>query len=294
MEIFKKKYDLKKVKESAYIKYQDAGIFDSSDLEWLLACSLNKNRTQLHLLEKINYAQNKKIQRAIKKRLKFIPISKIFHSANFYGLNFFVNKNVLSPRNETEIMVEQALQILKNIKNPRVLDLCSGSGIIGITIKKKIQDAVVTCLDISKKALYVAKKNAKIHGADIKFVKSNMFEILKKEQSYDMIISNPPYIKTSDLASLDDEVKKNDPLIALNGGIDGLEFYKTISHNAQNYLKNDGVILVEIGFNQASQVKKLFQNNFENIQVLKDYGGNDRVIIASAKRINNDWKNKKN
>lgn len=294
MEIFEKKYDFKKVKKSALKKYESAGIYDSSDLDWLLACSLDKNRTELQLVTEISNKEHGRIQRVLKKRLKYIPVSKIFHSANFYGLDFFVNKNVLSPRNETEVLVEQALNLLKNKQDSQILDLCSGSGIIGITIKNKFPTANVTCLDISQKALYVAKKNAKKHNVSVKFVKSNMFEILKKEQSYDMIISNPPYIKTNDLTKLDDEVKKNDPMLALDGGVDGLEFYKILSHNAQNYLKKDGIILVEIGFNQANQVKKLFQNNFENVRVLKDYGGNDRVVIAVKKRIDNDWKNKKN
>lgn len=294
MEVFEKNYDFKKVKNSAYKKYQSAGIYDLSDLDWLLACSLNKNRTELKLVQYISLKEYNRIKRAIKKRLQYIPVSKIFHSANFYGLDFFVNKNVLSPRNETEILVEEALKMLSNIRNPRVLDLCSGSGIIGITVKKKNPEAVVTCLDISKKALYVAKKNAKKNNVDIKFVKSNMFELLKKNLAYDMIISNPPYIKTSDLEKLADEVKYNDPIISLNGGKNGLDFYKNIANNAYKYLKPEGYVLVEIGFNQAKQVSKLFQNDYENIKVLNDYSGKQRVIIAKTKRINNDWKNKKN
>lgn len=283
-----KTYDFKKVKQSALKKYESAGIFDVSDLEWLLACCQEKNRTEIAFLKEITKSDLNKIQRALKKRLSGMPVSKIFRSANFYGRDFFVNNNVLSPRSETEILVEEAIKKLKNIPSAHVLDLCSGSGIIGITVKKEMPDCTVACLDVSPRALYVANKNAKKHGVKIKFLKSDMFGALKKNASYDMIISNPPYIKTDDLEKLDGEVKNYDPKISLDGGVSGLDFYEIISARAKQYLKPGGQVLVEVGFNQAEQVKKLLSKNFCNIEVVKDYSSIDRVVLATVKREHHD------
>lgn len=264
-------------------KLLKAGIESSAEAEWLIAESLNKKRNDIRLQTTINKEEYKKIIWATSKREKHIPLSKIFNRACFYGLDFYVDKNVLSPRPETEILVEEIIKEIKNSENKKinVLDLCTGSGCIAITIAKNT-NAKVYAIDVSENALNVAKKNAEAHNVNVKFINSDLFSNLKKEK-FDYIISNPPYICSKDILALEDEVKKNDPLISLDGGEDGLYFYKEIAKHAPNYLNKNGKIFLEIGINQAKSVKKLLQNNFENIKIKKDYSGIDRVVIADLK-----------
>lgn len=276
-----KTYDIKKVKLSALKQYESAGIFDENDLDWLIACSLKKNKTEYQMLKTIDKKQYQKIQRALKKRLIHMPISKIFHNVNFYGRDFFVNNNVLSPRNETEILTEQAIKLLQNKPNLTVLDLCCGSGAIGITVKKEMPLSQVTCLDISPKALYVTRKNAKKLDAMVKIIKSDMFNALKQKQKYDIIISNPPYIKSDELNNLDLEVKNFDPIISLDGKKSGLEFYEQIAEQANKYLIPGGFLILEVGYNQAKIVKKMLETKFSDVKIIKDYNNIERVVIAT-------------
>ena len=157
----------------------------------------------------------------------------------------------------------------------------TGSGVIAITIAKETSANVVAS-DISHQALEVAKKNAKTNNAKIKFVESDIFKGLKKDK-FDLIISNPPYIPSKEVLTLDDEVKKYDPILALDGGDDGLSFYREIAEQAPMHLKEDGIIVLEIGFNQGQSIKKLLQNSFKNIKIKKDYSGNDRIVVAQKK-----------
>ena len=260
----------------------DAGIVDDLEAEWLIANSLNIGLSDLKLLTHISNEQYEKIKLALEKREQRIPISKIFNRCDFYGRDFYVNNNVLSPRQETELVVEQAIQEIKKInKRAKVLDLMTGSGVIAITIALETNSNVYAS-DISKQALEVAKKNAKKHNAKIKFIESDIFKSFKHEK-FDVIVSNPPYICSKDILTLDEEVKKYDPLISLDGGEDGLFFYKEIANNCLKFLKDNGVLVLEIGYNQGQSVKKLLQNNFKNIRIKKDYSGNDRIVIASKK-----------
>lgn len=260
----------------------EAGIEDIAETEWLVACALGKNRGEIKLLNFVSKEEYKKIKNALAKREKRMPISKIFNSASFFGRDFYVDKNVLSPRPETEQVVEEAIKEIKKVgKKPCVLDLMTGSGAIATTLALET-NAVVFASDVSKLALEIAKKNAKKNGAKIKFVESDIFKGFKKEK-FDVIVSNPPYIKSEDILGLDDEVKKFDPILALDGGEDGLYFYREIAASAPAFLKEGGTLVLEIGFNQGESVKKLLQKNFKNIKIKKDYGGNDRIVVATKK-----------
>ncbi len=157
----------------------------------------------------------------------------------------------------------------------------TGSGIIAITLAKQTK-AKVFASDISESALAVARKNAKTQKVKIKFIQSDVFKNMKKER-FDLIISNPPYIPSKDILTLDDEVKKYDPLIALDGGDDGLFFYREIAENATRFLNKGGILVLEIGEDQGQSVKKLLQKNFETIRIKKDYSNNDRIVIAKLK-----------
>lgn len=205
------------------------------------------------------------------------PLQYVTNSQNFFGLKFYVNENVLIPQPDTEILVEEAIERIKEInkKNVKVLDLCTGSGAIAISIKNELKDKVdVYASDISKEALLVAKKNAKeiLENESITFIESDMFKSISEK--FDVIVSNPPYIKTEIIKSLDKEVQE-EPYIALDGGIDGLKFYKEIRENIEKYLEDNGTLLMEIGYDQKEEVLNLFNNAI----CIKDFDNNDRVII---------------
>lgn len=218
----------------------------------------------------------------IEKITKGIPLQHITHKQEFMKMDFFVNEDVLIPRQDTEILVEEVIKIAKKKNRPKILDLCTGSGAIAISLKKFVPNSDVYAVDISEKALEIARKNARKLEADVKFIKSNLFENLKKEK-FDIIVSNPPYIKREDIMNLSEEVK-NEPQIALDGGIDGLDFYKKISEQAIEYLKLDSYLCFEIGYNQKNDVIKIIEDdqNYKNTYCKKDLYGNDRIIITQV------------
>lgn len=267
-------------------------IDDPSEAEWLIATVLEKNRTEMRLVTTVTPAQLQKIRDAINLRIEHMPLSKIFGWTEFYGMRFVVDKNVLSPRPETELLCEQAINHIKKHDSKRALDLCCGSGCIAITLAKNTKAKIDAC-DISRAALKIAEKNAKNLAARINFFESNMFSGLKKNVKFDIIVSNPPYIATKEIALLDDEVKNHDPHLALDGGTDGLDFYRVISENAPDFLKKDGVLMLEIGDGQASAIKKILSANFKSIKIIKDYNNIDRIVIATTKGAKNAGKNKK-
>lgn len=209
------------------------------------------------------------------------PLQYVTNIQNFFGLKFYVDENVLIPQPDTEILVEEAIERikkiidLKGIKKVKVLDLCTGSGAIAISIKNELKEKVeVYASDISKKALNVAKKNAELILKDekISFIESDMFNSI--EEKFDVIVSNPPYIKTEVIKTLDKEVQE-EPMIALDGGYDGLKFYKEIRNEIENHLEDDGILLMEIGYDQKEELLNLFKNAI----CIKDFADNDRVII---------------
>ena len=248
---------------------------DVKDADFILSEVLNISVTNLFIERDVSLEDEQKIMNCISERLKGKPVTKIFNKAYFYGLEFFIDENVLSPRPETELVVDTALSYLKGRDNLKVLDLCTGSGAIACAIKK-YSDASVTASDISNKALKVASLNAKNLGLDINFIKSDMFTEI--QDTFDIIVSNPPYIESDVCKTLDEEVLKFDPLISLDGGADGLDFYRTIKDNL-NQLKPNGVLIMEIGYNQGESLKQIFKEY--KTEVLKDYNNLDRVVVVS-------------
>ena len=211
------------------------------------------------------------------------PIQYITHYQEFMKLDFYVDENVLIPQPDTEILVEKVIEILKNKKNTcSVLDMCTGCGAIGISIAKYIPKADIYVSDISKSALQIAKKNALKNGVEnIHFILSDRFKSIYKKD-FDIIVSNPPYIETDMIKDLPTEVK-NEPHLALDGGNDGLDFYRTLSNQSISYLKSNGYLCLEIGYQQKEEVSKLLKNHFKNIKIFQDYGGRDRVVISEVK-----------
>ena len=195
------------------------------------------------------------------------------------NLNFYVDENVLIPQPDTETLVLQAIKRIKQYENNniKVLDLCTGSGAIAISLAKEFENknVQVYASDISDKALEVAKKNSKKNDVHINFINSNMFENI--DEKFDIIVSNPPYIETETIKKLSKDVQQ-EPHIALDGGFDGLEFYKIIASEYEKYLNDNGTLLLEIGYNQKQSVTELFINR--NVECIKDLAQNDRVIIV--------------
>ena len=271
----------------------DAGIESFSlDAELLLmkAASISREDILTYPEKIIDKDTAWQFKRFIETRATKMPLKYITNNCEFMSLDFYVDNNVLIPRPDTEILVEYVINdINQNLKNNlnepvQVLDLCTGSGCIAISIAKYCGNAIVTATDISSAALSVAKKNAeKIGVADrVTFIKNDVItEKLNMETKFDLIISNPPYIRAADIDDLQPDIKKFEPLSALYGGDDGLDFYKSITSKAPGYLKPGGKLVVEIGFDQSIEVSELFSNNgFSGIETLKDLGGNDRAVIG--------------
>lgn len=213
------------------------------------------------------------------------PVQYITNEQEFMNLKFYVDENVLIPQPDTEILVEEAIKTIAEIrpeKNIKVLDLCTGSGAIAIAIKKYAEDAKkqieVYASDISEKAIKIAEKNAKRNNVHINLILSDIFQKME-EKNFDIILSNPPYIETQTISSLSKEVQY-EPHMALDGGEDGLEFYRVIAENAHEYLNENGSILLEIGYNQKKKVMQILEEakKYSNIRCIKDLSDNDRVI----------------
>ena len=218
----------------------------------------------------------------IEKLTKGIPLQHITHRQEFMKMDFFVDENVLIPRSDKEILVEEVIKIAQKYNSPRILDLCTGSGAIAISLKKFVPNADITAVDISEKALEIAQKNAEKLEAKINFVKSDLFDKLDNKK-FDIIVSNPPYIRKDEIKKLSEEVQK-EPKIALDGGEDGLDFYRIIAEQAINYLKTGSFLCFEIGYNQKNDVIKIIEDeqNYKNTYCKKDLYGNDRIIITQV------------
>lgn len=234
--------------------------------------------------EQISNDIEEKFKQCINKLNNGIPIQYIIHKQEFMGINFYVDSDVLIPQPDTEILVEEVIEILKQEQTKKsVLDLCTGSGAIGVSIAK-YTDSIVTMSDVSKNALEIAKKNASSNEVIDKceFVLSDMFKNIYGQ--FDIVVSNPPYIKSQVIKLLDKEVQ-NEPTLALDGGKDGLNFYKIIAESAYKYLKKDGVLALEIGYDQKEKVIKLLEESgkYQNIYSKKDLAGNDRIIVCQYK-----------
>ena len=250
----------------------------------LMQYVLNETRQYVIVNDMENLEKNKEKQyfEGIKILKKGIPIEHITHQKEFMKLNFFVDKNVLIPRQDTEILVEEVIKIAKRINAKKILDLCTGSGAIAVSLAKYLPQTEITAIDISNDALKIAKKNAVSNNVEnqITFISSDMFTNLNEEK-FDIIVSNPPYIKTNVIKELDIQVK-NEPYIALDGGEDGLDFYKKIINESYQYLKCNGYLCLEIGFDQKFDIIELIENaeKFEGTYSKKDLFDNDRIIIT--------------
>ena len=250
----------------------------------LLQYILKKSRQYLIVYD--NQEVDKKAQWEyfvnIEKLTKGMPLQHITHTQEFMKMDFYVDENVLIPRPDTEILVEETIKIAQTMERPKILDLCTGSGAIAISLKKYIPSAQVYAVDISKKALEIAKKNAHRLEAEVKFIESNLFEKIKNEK-FDIIVSNPPYIKKSDINYLSQEVQK-EPQIALDGGYDGLDFYRKISYQAIDYLKFGSYLCFEIGYDQKEEVLEILKGieHYTKTYCKKDLCGNDRVVITQV------------
>lgn len=207
------------------------------------------------------------------------PLQYVIGKWEFMGRTFIVTPDVLIPRPDTEILCECAANYIKGRSgNVAVLDLCTGSGCIGISIACEAKNSTVSCEDISKAALKIAEENARLNGAKINFILSDMFENCG---TYDVIVSNPPYIPTKTIDELASTVKNFEPHIALDGGEDGLDFYRIIAKNAKKHMTCGGKLFLEIGCDQRESVSRIFADNgYCDTQVVRDYGSNDRVIIC--------------
>ena len=218
----------------------------------------------------------------IEKLSQGIPLQHITHSQEFMKMDFYVNEKVLIPRPDTEILVEEVIKIASKMQNPVILDLCTGSGAIGISIAKYVKDAKIYATDISEEALEIARRNAQNLGVTekIKFIKSNLFDKIKKIK-FDIIVSNPPYIKKEDIHYLSEEVQK-EPELALNGGDDGLDFYRKIVNQSIEYLKLGSYLCMEIGYDKKIDVIDIIEqeNKYVDTYSKKDLYGNDRIIVT--------------
>ncbi|MGL5354958.1 MAG: peptide chain release factor N(5)-glutamine methyltransferase [Cetobacterium sp.] len=271
-------------KSIEYLLKNDVG--DSKlDAEYIFAHVLKVKRTvlSLNLRREITSAEKEEIKDLLQKRAKEKkPLQYLLGEWEFYGLPFKVDERVLIPRADTEILVEQCKFILTDLENPKVLDIGTGSGAISVTIAKEVPSATVLGADISTDALEVAVQNRKLNDVEnnLKFIKSDVFSNIK-DKDYDMIISNPPYIPKSEYEELMPEVKLHEPLGALTDNGDGYYFYKKISEEAPKYLKDNGYLAFEVGYNQAEEVSGFMKKaDFEIIGIIKDYSGIDRVVIG--------------
>ena len=255
------------------------------------ATGLSRSQIIAHGRELMKEDDFKVYEEKIHARLTGTPLQYIIGIQEFMGLPFRVNPSVLIPRFDTEAVVEQALKLLDSMDHewyhPEVLDMCTGSGAIGVSIAFKVPESLVTMTDVSKDALHTAMGNAGINGVNRRciFLLGDMFEALPDGKEYDMIVCNPPYIESAVIDTLSIEVKDHEPRLALDGGEDGLDYYRIIADKAANYLRPGGFLVLEIGAEQAGDVKRLLMKNkaFGDIHKEQDLAGRDRVIIATRK-----------
>lgn len=270
--------ELKKLVKARLVK---ANVTEDAEVDWLIAAALRKKRGELASVEKTTLSDYRRVAGLVDKRVKGVPLDYIIKRSDFYGIKLYVDENVLVPRLDTEIVADEVIKYLNKDnggEGKSVLDLMTGSGCIARAIVEKTE-AAVTASDISDGALGVAKRNLENTRAEV--VKSDGFTGLTG-RTFDVIVSNPPYIRRSEIETLQPEVKCQ-PHIALDGGEDGLDFYRLIADNAAKYLTSGGALFLEIGYDQREEVTALLGKDFTNIACVKDYGGNDRVIFAEKK-----------
>ncbi len=255
-----------------------AGIEEARLDAWLLletVCRINRTRYYSQIEEDMTAEQQPEYEIAIRKRAERIPLQYITGEQEFMGLNFKVNSNVLIPRQDTETLVEEALKICQ--PGMKILDLCTGSGCIAVSLMKNARGMTAVGSDISKQALLVAKENGKMHGVDIEWVRSNLYENINER--FDLIVSNPPYVSQEELLKLMPEVREFEPVGALDGGVDGLDFYRLIIAQSKDYLNKDGYLYLEIGYEQGPAVTNMMcAAGYREVSVIKDLARHERVV----------------
>lgn len=253
---------------------------------WLLlehVSGISRSWYFVHEDDEISQEDMEKYQRLIEQRGKHIPLQQLTKEAYFYGMKFFVNENVLIPRQDTEILVEQVLNLSKGRENLKLLDMCTGSGCILLALLANLKKASGTGVDLSEKALEVAQRNGRELELEASWVQSNLFDTVSG--TYDIIVSNPPYIETAVIEGLMDEVKLYEPRMALDGTEDGLFFYREITAQAGKYLNNNGILAFEISYNQGKAVSEFMkENGYKEVQVLQDLAGLDRVVTGRIEK----------
>ena len=262
---------------------QAAGIADAKIDAWLLlemVAKIDRSFYFMHTNDEVDPEVLTEYKRVVEKRAEHVPLQYITGEQEFMGMAFKVNSNVLIPRQDTETLVEEALKVIGPQMD--VLDLCTGSGCILLSILKNAPTVRGTGSDVSKQALLVAKENAKLHNLEAEWVRSNLFDNVSGQ--FDVIVSNPPYIAQAEILTLMPEVGQFEPVQALDGGVDGLDFYRKIVEQAPQYLKENGYLFFEIGWDQGTQVQQLMQEaGFARVTVIKDLAGNDRVVKGQMK-----------
>lgn len=279
--------NLKNLIKTCADKLNNAGIEASTFEAGAVVChSLKVSRayTFAHPEREISEAELTLVMKNIDKRCQRVPLQQIIGEQEFMSMNFKVDENVLIPRQDTEILVETVLELRGEVREPQyILDIGTGSGCIAVSLAVNLGNSRVTAVDISEAALGVAQKNAFSNGvADrLTFIKSNLFSALPQDSEFDIVVSNPPYIPTADIDGLEPEVKCFEPMLALDGGIDGLDFYRRISEGAKKHLRAKGLIAFEVGIYQADAVSLILkEDSYCNIKVIKDLSGIDRVVCA--------------
>lgn len=253
----------------------DNGITEKAESEWIVSIALGIKRDEVYSDDLVSAEKVEKVNEIVAQRITGRPLWYCIGDTDFYGFTIKVDERVLIPRPETEILVDTALKYIDSGKT--VLDLCTGSGAVAIAVQKKT-GARVSATDVSDKAIELAKENAALNGAEIEFVTGDLFAPVENKK-FDVILTNPPYIKSADIETLQTEVKDFEPKLALDGGEDGLDFYKRIFAEAQNYLNASGVIIAECGAGQAEEIKRIASGKFL-VSVVKDYENIDRIIVA--------------
>lgn len=255
-----------------------AGVEEAQLDAWLLletVCKINRTFYYSHLEEKMAAEHQPEYEIAVRKRAERIPLQYIVGEQAFMGLNFKVNSNVLIPRQDTETLVEEVLKICQPGMN--VLDLGTGSGCIIISLMKNAHGMTASGSDISKQALLVAKENGRTHEVEVDWIRSNLYENINGR--FDLIVSNPPYIAQADILDLMPEVRDFEPQGALDGGVDGLDFYRQIVAHSKDYLNKDGYLFLEIGYDQGPAVTNMMcAAGYREVSVIKDMAHHERVV----------------
>ena len=287
----KKERSYKELLEYGKVRLQEAEIEQYALDAWLLLEYVFQVSRTWYFVHENEMADTEKAEQYLEyigERSRHVPLQQLTGEAYFYGMKFYVNEDVLIPRQDTEVLVEEVLKLSRTVfpeekrKHLNILDVCTGSGCILLSLLSNLENAVGTGVDLSEKALNVARINGRNLGIQAEWIHSNLFD--KVQGKYDMIVSNPPYIKTSVIGELMDEVKYHEPKMALDGREDGLYFYRAMIREAEEYLNQGGILAFEIGYDQGESVSRLMrEQGYSQVQVIPDLAGLDRCVTGIRK-----------